>query len=420
MILQKLEFMRTAARLERGIDVENKTSVCSQWRWYIGFTLFIFGQLFNAVALSFASQSMLATLGAFSLVSNTLFAPFLLGEKVYWTHLVSVCLIVVGAVTVVLNSNHAEHNFDVQQLVALYKRPAFIGLLSFTAISVFLTLVRRYVAMRKGETLPGHLYAYLAAVFGSLSVLFSKSISQLIKQTAMGNNQFKSPVTYFIIVMTVVCGVLSIRALNEGLQSSAKALFLIPFYFVLVLIGQVGCGASYFGDFDSMGTAQTIFVCGGVTLTIVGVWISSMHDVKNDEVLKVVTNDEDAPGIETPVSFVGNDIDENRDNAKPLPRIRASTYGTTRSSGTLKRRSIVRRASVKRFSLHREAYSESFTPILPELEETNQTVTGNTGRDSTETSAQSMNERLISVQTTPKKRSKRRYSVSVIGGLGVC
>ena len=145
-----------------------------------------------------------------------------------------------------------------------------------------------------------------------------------------------------------------------------------------------------------------------------------MHDVKNDEVLKVVTNDEDAPGIETPVSFVGNDIDENRDNAKPLPRIRASTYGTTRSSGTLKRRSIVRRASVKRFSLHREAYSESFTPILPELEETNQTVTGNTGRDSTETSAQSMNERLISVQTTPKKRSKRRYSVSVIGGLGVC
>merc|ERR1711871_1136718 len=92
--------------------------------------------------------------------------------------------------------------------------------------------------------------------------------------------------------MTVVCGVLSIKALNEGLQSSAKALFLIPFYFVLVLIGQVGCGATYFGDFDSMKTVHVIFVCSGVTLTIVGVWISSMHDAKNDEVMKVVNDDE--------------------------------------------------------------------------------------------------------------------------------
>ena len=106
-------------------------------------------------------------------------------------------------------------------------------------------------------------------MFGSLSVLFSKSTAQLIKRTCLGDNQFDEPLTWIVIFLTIVCGGASVRALNEGLQSNTKALFLIPLYFVLALIGQVSGGASYFGDFDHMAWKQCLIVLSGVLLTIV-------------------------------------------------------------------------------------------------------------------------------------------------------
>ena len=112
MLLQKLDFIIHAKRVEREIgDTEGvqfggeDASIVesSHWQWKLGFALFILGQVLNAVALSFAAQSMLATLGAFSLVSNTLFAPCLLREELSWMHIISMILIIAGAVIVVLN-----------------------------------------------------------------------------------------------------------------------------------------------------------------------------------------------------------------------------------------------------------------------------------------------------------------------------
>ena len=101
------------------------------------FFLFILGQILNAIALSFAAQSMLATLGAFSLVSNTLFAPCLLHEELSWLHVLSMFLIIAGASIVVLNSSHSEHNFTATELEKLYYRPSFIVLISFIVAAVF-------------------------------------------------------------------------------------------------------------------------------------------------------------------------------------------------------------------------------------------------------------------------------------------
>ena len=67
MLLQKLDFMKAAEQAEVEPIGELRTAAgtkCRNWRWLVGFFFFIIGQVLNAVALSFASQSMLATLGA--------------------------------------------------------------------------------------------------------------------------------------------------------------------------------------------------------------------------------------------------------------------------------------------------------------------------------------------------------------------
>ena len=42
--------------------------------WVLAFLVYVAGQLLNFVSLSFASQSLLATLGTFSLVTNIIYA----------------------------------------------------------------------------------------------------------------------------------------------------------------------------------------------------------------------------------------------------------------------------------------------------------------------------------------------------------
>ena len=56
---------------------------------------------------------------------------------------------------------------------------------------------------------------------------------------------------------------------------------------MLALIGQVSGGASYFGDFDHMTWKQCLIVLSGVSLTVAGVFISSLYDSRSDEVVKL-------------------------------------------------------------------------------------------------------------------------------------
>ena len=406
MLLQKLDFILHAKRVEQEVkraleddetgDQASDSDVdvtSSHWQWKFGFFLFILGQILNAIALSFAAQSMLATLGAFSLVSNTLFAPCLLHEELSWLHVFSMFLIIAGASIVVLNSSHSEHNFTATELEKLYYRPSFIILISFIVAAVFLVLLYRWYLrkFKHGKPLPGPLYAFLAAVFGSLSVLFSKSTAQLVKQTCQGDNQFDEPLTWIVIFLTLVCGALSVRALNEGLQSNTKALFLIPLYFVLALIGQVSGGASYFGDFDHMTWKQCLIVLSGVSLTVTGVFISSLYDSRSDEVVKLEDLGVDLKSQKSNLDeanqsndFAVNELSPlaveskkksgfsrlsrvsslpayglDQQESKELTR-RNSSLLLDKNNGGHSTRSLIRRASIVKFSLHPEAYAESF------------------------------------------------------------
>ena len=367
-----------------------------------------------------------------------LLAPCLLGEKLQWVHMVSIVCIIAGSVIVVLSSSHAVHNFDVTTLAEHYQRPSFIIFAAVIMVTIFfictrLSLLRRG-KLSEGKMYEGHCYAFLAAVFGSLSVLFSKSLSQLVKYSVTTHNQFKSPLTYVIIGMTVLCGILSVKALNEGLQSSAKALFLIPFYFVLLLLGQVGCAATYFGDFETLSLLQMCMTLTGIFLTIIGVWISSWHDANSDEVFRAVNAESKN------ASLSGNEQSPNDAIDDTVTSLPESVYVQSPTSPLVPKRnspSRIRRASTKRFSLHRDAYFDSFANVSGPKSETREfeaylpssetlhTLSESPSVNDDASSAVAVAEGLGTFskdrnkKRSTKKKNKRRYSVSLLGPLGV-
>ena len=73
MNMQKLSHLRNDA-----LPPEQQKRYVAQKAWLAGFGVFTIGQLLNLASLSFATQSLLATLSSFALVCNVLFAPCLL------------------------------------------------------------------------------------------------------------------------------------------------------------------------------------------------------------------------------------------------------------------------------------------------------------------------------------------------------
>jgi uncharacterized membrane protein len=94
--------------------------------WLLGFLIFVLGNVGDFVALGYAAASLLVPLGSISLVTNTLIGGFLLREPLSWLIVVSTLIIAAGATVSVLNSNHDDTSFTVDDLVVLLQRPQFL------------------------------------------------------------------------------------------------------------------------------------------------------------------------------------------------------------------------------------------------------------------------------------------------------
>ena len=58
---------------------DQKTSYVKNCKWITGFAVYVLGSIFNAAALKFGAQSVVAPLGALTLVANTILAAKFLG-----------------------------------------------------------------------------------------------------------------------------------------------------------------------------------------------------------------------------------------------------------------------------------------------------------------------------------------------------
>ncbi|KAJ2498657.1 hypothetical protein GGH96_004158 [Coemansia sp. RSA 1972] len=119
--------------------------------WLLGLAIFILGNAVNFIALQFAPQSLVAPLGAVSLVTNVIVAPLLNNEKIGLFDIGGIALIIAGCVIVVVFSGIVQQNFRLCVLVQLLKAKATVLYLcvifaAILAIYVFLWSVERGVA----------------------------------------------------------------------------------------------------------------------------------------------------------------------------------------------------------------------------------------------------------------------------------
>ena len=437
MLHMKLSLMKNAARTE-------PLPVFKQLRWILGFVFYLCGQIGAMVALGFGPQSMLAALGAFSLVVNVFTSPCILGEKLTVFHVFATLVIVGGVCLVVMFSKKTSQHYNISELEHMFMQESFISVASVLLIILFgmflaygpcspqricrkgadkstkktsgnfkdnsqnvLTSDLEH-SLNKGlpvdiksrnsdsepmdvpaaiasiKPLPPLYCAFIASICSAGTNLFAKCIMAIL--LAHNASEWYTSLTFWIIfILLGATAVGTVVFLNLGLNSDADALFIVPVFFVMVLLSTTTVAAVYFGDFDGMSAFHLSMLGLGALMTLAGVYALASFDVANDPDLDDNVDDNE-DNDETEILEEENDIlgplassnligehENSYTTAAGDPSLHSpllssdnfrnsalSNSGATRRSSLIQMNNRRRRRSSVRFSLKPDAYTESF------------------------------------------------------------
>ncbi|OCF32939.1 hypothetical protein I316_05276 [Kwoniella heveanensis BCC8398] len=115
--------------------------------WLVGFAIYITSNIFSTIfQLDALPIVILAPLGAVSLIFNALLARLMLGDTFGPTWIGGTALVAVGAVLIAVFGvvEEGEHNLD--ELLRLFKRGAFVGFFSVMSVATALVLLAAHSA----------------------------------------------------------------------------------------------------------------------------------------------------------------------------------------------------------------------------------------------------------------------------------
>mmetsp|Transcript_17271 Transcript_17271/g.30436 ORF Transcript_17271/g.30436 Transcript_17271/m.30436 type:complete len:362 (-) Transcript_17271:176-1261(-) len=275
-----------------GINLQ-KMSLCApenrdvlpwkQPKWVVGLICVVVGSLVDFMAFGLAPQSLLAPLGALSLVWNLFMASYLLDEKYTRVDVLAVGLIVCGTAITVVFASHTEIDYSLEQLKALYHEtrmtvygvavPIFLAahycLLQAAQRNVFATGSSQKLAEMVG-------YAGFAGIAGGQSVLFAKSVVELLKDAIRGGDIYHIESVLILGAMTVSL-LTQITFLNYGLKNF-DSLYVVPVYQSYWIISGVIGGLVYFGEWEAFSTAQMVMFVLGTLVTLGGLLVLTKRE----------------------------------------------------------------------------------------------------------------------------------------------
>ncbi|AQK52785.1 putative magnesium transporter NIPA8 [Zea mays] len=258
--------------------------------WRIGILFFAAGNCLNFMSFAYAAQSLLAALGSIQFVSNIAFAYFVLNKTISVKVMVATTFIVFGNIFLVSFGNHQSPVYTPEQLIAKYSNLVFV---LYCMSLVFVVAFNHYL-YRSGETIISNSsknagtywrtmlpfsYAVVSGAIGSCSVLFAKSLSNMMRLTMNSRYEFHSWFTYSIVLLFLCTAGFWMGRLNEGL-SLFDAILIVPMFQIAWTFFSICTGFVYFQEYQVFDTLRIIMVVLGMTFVFVGISLLAPDDTK--------------------------------------------------------------------------------------------------------------------------------------------
>lgn len=320
--VQKYSFMKNAR-----LPTEKRKPYWRNAGWWIGLALVVLGALGDFIALGIAAQSIVAPIGAMTLVANIFFAHYWLKESLPRKDLFATAAIITGSVVCAVAGDHTQTTYSLEELLSFYSQPGFIVYAIFVIIFVggLYGLSKRIEPIKvnlnkavctyeqakaagqeseselraldenilaqealyaKWEKIHPFTYCAISGAFGGQNILFGKMVAELLARTFSGDNQM----IYFLTYVFVACMFLSIffqlHFLAKAL-SSFDALYCVPVFQCFFIVFSTLAGAAYFSEFARFNITQSFIFPIGMILTLGGVYVLSSRKMRKKHASKV-------------------------------------------------------------------------------------------------------------------------------------
>ncbi|KAJ4974949.1 hypothetical protein NE237_008123 [Protea cynaroides] len=261
--------------------------------WRVGILFFAFGNCLNFISFGYAAQSLLAALGSIQFISNIAFTYFVLNKRVTVKVLVATAFIVIGNVFLVAFGNHQSPVYTPEQLAEKYSNVMF---LLYCLILILVVAVHHYI-YRRGEQLlaiSGHdishywnmllpfSFAVVSGAVGSCSVLFAKSLSNLLRLTMSNGYQLHSWFTYSMVLLFLSTAGFWMARLNEGL-ALFDAIVIVPMFQIAWTFFSICTGFVYFQEYQVFDALRTTMFILGMMSVFIGISLLAPDESKVGE-----------------------------------------------------------------------------------------------------------------------------------------
>jgi len=191
----------------------------------------VVGSLLDLAALGLAPQSMIASLGGFTLLVNILIAKIILQERMTRKQYFTTFVIMIGTTLTVVYSPRKASIENIDQIKNMFESINFIVYMSL--VCLFLVSIRLYNYYSKHDNtkkqIRGLLLPVSAGMIAAQNMFFGKSFSTIIVFAI--ENKTTSVFNDYVIYITIVCLVFSLVTHVKWINNALKQ-FLYHKYFV--------------------------------------------------------------------------------------------------------------------------------------------------------------------------------------------
>ncbi|KAF0751140.1 hypothetical protein AaE_006490 [Aphanomyces astaci] len=204
----------------------------AQKQWIVGMALVVVGSIGDFEALSFATQSLVATVGGgTTVVTNVLFSTIWHGEHFTIRDAYGTFCILLGVLLIALCSPQDEQ-YNVEQLVYKFQSPSVVAYLALVAALLYVLH-----AIVQGSNDTDDIHIIPSAICAS----------EMLQTTFQGSSQFNHPVTYLFFMGMVATIGLQVHWFNQSLMRGDMAIVFPVFQVFWIGFGVVG-GMVLYGD----------------------------------------------------------------------------------------------------------------------------------------------------------------------------
>lgn len=277
---QKLAHMRLDAQAQSNTPPTEETRLLTSASpppsylrsklWWTGLALMGLGESGNFLSYGLAPASLVAPLGAVSLLSNVIIAPAMLHETIHAFDLIGIFLAITGAVAVVSSAGPSgSEPLDPQRLWVALSRTTFVVYTCTMLVLATALMVLCSTSVGKRSVLA---HVGTCAVFGAFTVLATKGISSflVLDMDESPAWMLHEPLFYGLVAVLASTAVAQLAYLNRALQSfdSRKV---VPTQFVLFTVSTIVGSSILYHDFARVHWSQIIGFTIGVLTTFLGV-----------------------------------------------------------------------------------------------------------------------------------------------------